>query len=105
MKRIIKIKASPKQKALNVLKKVSDPEVGANIVDLGLIYDVKADEKNVSVLMTLTSLGCPLGSYLIAEVENKLKEAGFENVNVNITFNPPWTPERMNKELRKKLGI
>jgi metal-sulfur cluster biosynthetic enzyme len=105
MKRIIKIKASPKQKALNVLKEVSDPEVGANIVDLGLIYDVKADEKSVSVLMTLTSLGCPLGNYLIAEVKNKLKEAGFKNVNVNITFDPPWTPKRMNKELRKKLGI
>ena len=105
MKRIIKIKADPKQKALNALKKISDPEIGANIVDLGLIYDVKANEKNVNVLMTLTSLGCPLGNYLIAEVENKLKEAGFENVNVNITFDPPWTPERMNKGLRKRLGI
>ena len=105
MKRIIKIKADPKQKALNVLKKISDPEIGANIVDLGLIYDVKADEKNVNVLMTLTSFSCPLGNYLIAEVENKLKEAGFKNVNVNITFDPPWTPERMNKELRKRLGI
>jgi len=94
-----------KEKALEALKEVVDPEIGASIVDLGLIYDLKIDENKVKVLMTLTSIGCPLGGFLIREVESKLKEAGFENVEINLTFNPPWTPERMSKELRKRLGI
>ena len=94
-----------KERALEALKEVVDPEIGANIVDLGLIYDLTIDGNKVKVLMTLTSIGCPLGGFLIEEVESKLKEAGFENVEINLTFNPPWTPERMNKELRKRLGI
>jgi len=55
--------------------------------------------------MTLTSIACPYGNYVVTEVENKLKEAGFKNVEVKLTFDPPWTPERMSKELRKRLGI
>jgi len=94
-----------KEKALEALKEVVDPEIGANIVDLGLIYDLKIDGNKVKVLMTLTSIGCPLAGFIIGEVESKLKEAGFEDVEINLTFNPPWTPERMNKELRKRLGI
>jgi metal-sulfur cluster biosynthetic enzyme len=94
-----------KKKALEALKEVSDPEIGANLVDLGLIYDLTIDGNKVKVLMTLTSIGCPLGGFLIEEVESKLKEAGFENVEINLTFDPPWTPERMSKELRKRLGI
>jgi metal-sulfur cluster biosynthetic enzyme len=94
-----------KEKALEALKEVVDPEIGANIVDLGLIYDLKIDGNKVKVLMTLTSIGCPLAGFLIEEVESKLKEAGFENVEINLTFDPPWTPERMSKELRKRLGI
>ena len=105
MKRKIKIKASPKERALNALKNVIDPEIGANIVDLGLIYDLKAEKDGVEVLMTLTFVGCPLGNYIIAEAEKNLREAGFKNVKINLTFNPPWTPERMSKELRKRLGI
>jgi metal-sulfur cluster biosynthetic enzyme len=94
-----------KQKALNALKKVIDPEIGANIVDLGLIYDIKINEDSINVLMTLTYIGCPLGNFLMFEVEDKLKKAGFKNVNVSLTFDPPWTPERMNEKLRKKFGI
>jgi metal-sulfur cluster biosynthetic enzyme len=105
MKRKIKIKVSPKERALNALKNVRDPEIGASVLDLGLIYDLKVENNDVKVLMTLTSIACPLGNYIITEVENKLREAGFKNVVVEITFDPPWTPERMSKELRKKLGI
>jgi metal-sulfur cluster biosynthetic enzyme len=105
MKRIMRIKASPRERAIRALKNVIDPEIGANIVDLGLIYDLKVEGEKVEVLMTLTSLGCPLANSLVSEVESKLKEAGFKNVKVTLTFNPPWTPEKMNKELRKKLGI
>lgn len=101
----MRIKASPRERAIRALKNIIDPEIGANIVDLGLIYDLKVEGEKVEVLMTLTSLGCPLANSLISEVESKLKEAGFKNVKITLTFNPPWTPEKMNKELRKKLGI
>jgi metal-sulfur cluster biosynthetic enzyme len=94
-----------KEKALEALKEVADPEIGANIVDLGLIYDLTIDGNKVKVLMTLTSIGCPLGGFLIEEIESKLKGAGFEDVEINLTFDPPWTPERMSKELRKRLRI
>jgi len=105
MKRKIKIKANLKERALNALRNVIDPEIGASILDLGLIYDLKVEKDSVNVLMTLTSISCPLGNYMIAEVENKLREAGFKNVVIKITFDPPWTLERMSKKLRKKLGI
>jgi metal-sulfur cluster biosynthetic enzyme len=105
MKRTIRIKASLKEKALNVLRTVTDPEIGASIVDLGLIYDLKIEKDSVKVLMTLTSIACPYGSYVMAEVEDRLKKAGFKSVDIKLTFNPPWTPERMKKELREKLGI
>jgi len=105
MKRIIRIEAKPKEKVLNVLKSIVDPELGANIVDLGLVYDVRVEREKVKVLMTLTSIGCPLASFIISEIESKLKEAGFKEVEVELTFDPPWSPERMSKQLRKKLGI
>jgi len=105
MKRIIRIEANPREKVLNVLKTVRDPEIGASIVDLGLIYDVKVENDKVKVLMTLTSIGCPLASFIVSEVESKLKQVGFKEVEIRLTFDPPWTPERMNKQLRKKLGI
>ena len=100
-----KMKKDLKKVALEKLKEVIDPEIGANVVDLGLIYGVSVNKNKVKVRMTLTSLGCPLGNFLISEVENKLKEAGFKKVDVELTFNPPWTPERMSKELRKRFGI
>ena len=105
MKRTIRTKTKPKEKVLNVLKRVVDPEIGANIVDLGLIYDVKVDGSKVNILMTLTSIACPIAGFIVNEIESKLKEAGFREVGVDITFNPPWTPERMSKQLRKRLGI
>jgi metal-sulfur cluster biosynthetic enzyme len=105
MKRTIRIKTTPKERALNVLKTITDPEIGANILDIGLIYDLKVENNSVKILMTLTSIACPYGNYVVTEVENKLKEAGFKNVEVKLTFDPPWTPERMSKELRKRLGI
>jgi metal-sulfur cluster biosynthetic enzyme len=105
VKNIIESESKLKQKALNALKKVIDPELNANIVDLGLIYDLKVEKDKVNVLMTLTYIGCPLGNFLMFEIEDKLKKAGFKNVNINLTFDPPWTPERMNEKLKKKFGI
>lgn len=86
------------------LKEVVDPEIGVNIVDLGLIYEINVDRGNVSVLMTLTTPGCPLATMFGNDVKNKIKEIkGVKKVKVDLTFDPPWTPEKMSKEARKKI--
>ena len=91
----------------NALKEVVDPEIGANLVDLGLIYEVRVENgTDVYVKMTLTVPGCPLMNILPAQVEERLKELeNVKNVRVEITFDPPWTPDRMSKELRELYGI
>jgi len=95
-----------KQRVLNALKKVEDPEIGLNLVDLGLIYDINVDEKEkkISVLMTLTSPMCPLGRILYYGAVEALKSEfpGWKIV-VELTFNPPWSPERITEEGREKL--
>ncbi|MEE9323579.1 MAG: metal-sulfur cluster assembly factor [Candidatus Aenigmarchaeota archaeon] len=95
-----------KEKVLEVLKNVVDPEIGINIVDLGFIYGVEIKGNKVKVRMTLTTPGCPMHSMFVHEVENALK-ATFDNVDVQVemVFDPPWTPERMSKDAKKKLGI
>ncbi len=90
----------------NALREVVDPEIGANLVDLGLIYEVRVDNGNeVYVKMTLTVPGCPLMNVLPAQVEERLKEIeGVKKVTVQLTFDPPWSPDRMSKELREAYG-
>jgi len=89
------------------LKEMVDPEIGANLVDLGLIYEVRVDNgTDIYVKMTLTVPGCPLINVLPAQVEERLKELeNVKNVRVEITFDPPWTPDRMSKELRELYGL
>jgi metal-sulfur cluster biosynthetic enzyme len=91
----------------NKLKQVLDPELGISIVDLGLIYEIKVEKGKVKILMTLTSVGCPLFSLIEEEVKNRLKELGLkeEEIELELTFDPPWTLERMSKEARAMLGI
>jgi metal-sulfur cluster biosynthetic enzyme len=91
----------------NKLKQVLDPELGISIVDLGLIYEIKVEKGKVKILMTLTSVGCPLFSLIEEEVKNRLKELGLkeEDINLELTFDPPWTIERMSKEAKAMLGI
>ena len=90
----------------NALREIVDPEVGANLVDLGLIYEVRVDNGNeIYVKMTLTVPGCPMMNVLPAQVEERLKEIeGVKKVTVQVTFDPPWTPDRMSKELREAYG-
>ena len=97
----------------NRLKTVMDPELNVNIVDLGLIYKVKAKNKEgktkIYILMTLTSSGCPLAGMFDALVKNSLKTiSGFDaekDVKIELTFDPPWTPEMMTEEVRAELGF
>ena len=89
------------------LKNVYDPEIGINIVDLGLVYDADIDETgDVLVTMTLTSLGCPLGPVIMQEVNNALKDLpGIADTDVKLVWSPPWTPEMMTDEAKDELGI
>lgn len=96
-----------KKVLLKQLKNVPDPELGISIVDLGLVYDVTADKKgNVEVLMTLTTMGCPLFDLIAEPVRMELsKIKGVKSVKVELTFDPPWSPEKISKEAKVKLGF
>ena len=88
------------------LRDVFDPEIPVNIVDLGLVYNVRLEENSVDVLMTLTAIGCPVAPEVMADVEDHLRQvAGVERVNVTLTFDPPWTPDKMTEDARWELGI
>ena len=91
-----------KTAVIKKLKEVIDPELGINLVDLGLIYSVIIKGKNVVIKMTFTTPACPLGGYLIDQVKEKTGSIeGVKNVNVELVWDPPWTYERMNKKIRE----
>ena len=89
------------------LKNVYDPEIGVNIVDLGLVYDADiAENGDVLVTMTLTSIGCPLGPVSMQEVNNALQglpEIG--ETDVKLVWSPPWSPDLMSEDAKDELGI
>ena len=88
------------------LRRVKDPEVNLNIVDMGLIYEIAVDGPNVSVDMSLTSPGCPSGPEIMGDAERQLREIpGVGAVSLNLVWSPPWTPDRMTDEARDQLGI
>ena len=89
-----------------VLRQCYDPEIPINIVDLGLIYNVEIGDKRVDVDMTLTAPGCPMHSLIARDVKQKLGTIpDVEEVNVKVVWDPPWTPDRMSDEAKKKLGF
>ena len=92
---------------MEMLKDVFDPELGVNIVDLGLVYDALIDEQNnVQVVMTLTSMGCPLGPVIFDEVQRALGGLmGIGKIDVKIVWSPPWSPAMMSEDARDELGI
>lgn len=95
-----------KEEVINALKKCYDPEIPVNIVDLGLVYDVNVKDDVVNIKMTLTARGCPMHSLIAMDVQNKVKElTGAKEVNVQIVWDPPWTPDRMSKEAKEMLGF
>jgi metal-sulfur cluster biosynthetic enzyme len=87
---------------------VRDPELGMNIVDLGLIYAVDiTDDKTVEITMTLTSPGCPAGPQIITDAQREVHQAypDIEEVNVHLTWTPFWNPDMMSDEAKEELGI
>lgn len=95
------------EKIVRVLKSIYDPEIPVDIYELGLIYDVFVnDEYEVKILMTLTSPNCPVAESLPMEVEEKVKSIDeLKDVEVEITFDPPWTQDLMSEEAKLELGM
>lgn len=88
------------------LKSVYDPEIPVNIVDLGLVYDVQITDSDVYVQMTLTFPGCGMGPYIGQQAEWAVQELdGVEEVQIEMVFDPPWSPELISEEARAQLGI
>ena len=96
---------SLKERFLEVLKNVHDTELGVNIVDLGLVYGVEIQDKTVHVTYTLTTMGCPIGPLIEAEMKQFLSGVeGIDEVNAEMVLRPPWTPEMMSEEAKAALG-
>ena len=92
---------------IEVLKDVYDPEIPVNVVDLGLIYDVQVhDNNNVHVQMTLTAPGCGMGPHIAQQAEWAIQDIdGVEGVEVEMVFDPPWSPDLISEVARAQLGI
>jgi metal-sulfur cluster biosynthetic enzyme len=87
------------------LRQVKDPEIGLNIVDLGLVYDVEVAEGEVHVKMTLTSPGCPVGGQIMSEADEVVRMLdGVTGVEVELVWEPCWTPEQIDPKVRSFLG-
>jgi metal-sulfur cluster biosynthetic enzyme len=88
------------------LKQIIDPEMGINIVDMGLIYDADIQGKTIDLTMTLTSPGCPAGGQIINGSQHVLQQLDdVDEVSVNVVWTPRWTPEMMSEEAKDELGI
>lgn len=90
----------------DALKQIYDPEVGINIVDMGLIYSLEVEDSKVDLTMTLTSPGCPAGPQILSQVDGALKALdGVDDVDIKVVWSPPWTPDMLSEEARDQLGI
>ena len=95
------------EEVYEALRTVYDPEIPVNVVDLGLIYDVQVSDANdVFVQMTLTFPGCGMGPHIAQQAEWAIQDVeGVEEVNIELTFDPPWSPDLISEEARNMLGI
>jgi metal-sulfur cluster biosynthetic enzyme len=88
------------------LRQVKDPELDLNIIDLGLVYDVAVEDGEVEISMTLTSPGCPAGPLITGDVYRVIRELeGVKDVNVEIVWEPYWTPEKIDPKVRAMMGF
>jgi metal-sulfur cluster biosynthetic enzyme len=95
-----------KDDVVEALHGVEDPELGMDIVELGLFYDAEIEGPNVKVLYTLTSMGCPAGAMIQEDIDRVVREIpGVGGVECELTFDPPWTPDRMSDDAKFILGF
>lgn len=94
------------EEMIDALKTVIDPELMVNIVDLGLVYDVKKEESSAIMEMTLTSPSCPAGPQIVQQAKTALESLEeIETAEITLTMTPPWSPDRMTEDARDQLGI
>ena len=90
----------------NALKGVKDPELGLDLVVLGLIYDIEVEGDHVDAVMSLTSPMCPVAGQIVEDVKTAIEGVeGIASADVELTFDPPWTPERISPLIRASLGL
>ncbi len=95
-----------KEEVLEALRQVEDPELGMDVVDLGLVYEVEVEGATAKVLYSLTSMGCPAGPLIAQDMDRVAREVpGVEDVDLELTFDPPWTPDRMSDDAKFILGF
>ena len=97
--------AVEKEQVFDALKRVYDPEIPADIVNLGLVYDVSIDGDKVAVKMTTTASGCPVGNYMVAQAKRAIgRLEGVKEVEVELVYDPPWQETMISEEGRRMLG-
>lgn len=97
-----------KEQVKDVLKTIPDPEIGVSLWDLGLIYeiDINGEKGFVRILMTLTTIGCPLFNLIAGPIREQVgKLSGVNRVDIDLTFEPPWSMDRMSEEAKTQLGF
>jgi metal-sulfur cluster biosynthetic enzyme len=95
-----------KDEVVEALRAVEDPELGMDIVDLGLLYDVEIEGAKIKVIHSLTSMGCPAGPMIQEDIVNVASAVeGVEEVEIELTWEPPWTPDRMSDDAKFILGF
>jgi metal-sulfur cluster biosynthetic enzyme len=95
-----------REDVLEVLRQVEDPELGMDIVDLGLLYEVEVEDSTAKITYSLTSMGCPAGPLIAQDIDSTARQVeGIEDVQLELTFDPPWTPDRMSDDAKFILGF
>ena len=94
------------EQVFDALRVVEDPELGMDVVDLGLVYDVRVEGAKVSVTYSLTSMGCPAGAMIQEQIQQVVASLeGVEDVVTDLTWTPPWSPEMMSDDAKFVLGF
>jgi metal-sulfur cluster biosynthetic enzyme len=95
-----------RDRVMDALRNVHDPELGINIVDLGLVYDVDVEGDTVHITYTLTTMGCPIGPLIEDQIQQMLEPVeGVDKVDAEMVMSPPWTPDKMSEEAKAALGM
>ena len=95
-----------REEVVDALHQVEDPELGMDIVDLGLLYEVEVEDSTAKVLYSLTSMGCPAGPLIAQDIDSAVRQVeGIQDVELELTFDPPWTPDRMSDDAKFILGF
>ena len=94
-----------REEVFDALRVVEDPELGMDIVELGLLYDAEIEGPKVHVTYSLTSMGCPVGPMIEQQIQEVVRHRGVDEVETELTWEPPWSPEQMSDDAKFVLGF